>query len=61
MGAETYLFKDVVDAFVAEARACERALLLAGAMGFRRLIVEGDSLFGPRMVNGAAHTLAWKV
>ncbi|KAA3489989.1 reverse transcriptase [Gossypium australe] len=44
VGAGTYLFKDVVDAFVAKARACERALLLARAMGFRRLIVEGDSL-----------------
>ncbi|KAK5792413.1 hypothetical protein PVK06_033527 [Gossypium arboreum] len=44
VGAETYLFKDVVDAFVVEARACKRALLLAGAIGFRRLIVEGDSL-----------------
>lgn len=47
VGAETYLFEDVVDAFVAEARVCKRALLLAGAMGFRRLIVEGDSLFVP--------------
>ncbi|KAK5794999.1 hypothetical protein PVK06_036253 [Gossypium arboreum] len=27
VGAETYLFEDVVDAFVAEARACERAIL----------------------------------
>ncbi|KAK5772396.1 hypothetical protein PVK06_048684 [Gossypium arboreum] len=41
VGAETYLFLDVFDAFVAEARACERALIFAGAMGFRRLIVEG--------------------
>ncbi|XP_016670040.1 uncharacterized protein [Gossypium hirsutum] len=44
IGAETYLFANVVDAFVAEARACERALIFAGSMGFRRLIVEGDSL-----------------
>ncbi|KAA3479975.1 reverse transcriptase [Gossypium australe] len=44
VGAETYLFKNVADAFVAEARACERALILAGAMGFRRLVVEGDLL-----------------
>lgn len=29
IGAETYLFSDVVDAFVAEARACERALIFA--------------------------------
>ncbi|KAA3484080.1 reverse transcriptase [Gossypium australe] len=44
VGAETYLFKDVTDAFVAEARACERALILAAALGFRRLVLEGDSL-----------------
>ncbi|KAK5832781.1 hypothetical protein PVK06_016584 [Gossypium arboreum] len=50
VGAETYLFEDVVDAFVAEARACERVLLLACAMGFRHLIVE--------VGYGAAHTLA---
>ncbi|KAH1045942.1 hypothetical protein J1N35_036726 [Gossypium stocksii] len=66
MGVETYLFMNVADAFVAEARACERSLLFALRMGFRRLIVEGDSLtfeevhylFVPRSVNGAAHTLA---
>ncbi|KAK5826564.1 hypothetical protein PVK06_021489 [Gossypium arboreum] len=44
IGAETYLFEDVVDAFVAEARTCERALIFAGIMGLRHLIVEGDSL-----------------
>lgn len=58
VGAETYLFEDVVDAFVAEARACERALLFAFRMGFRCLVVERDSLFVPRLVNRAAHTLA---
>ncbi|MFQ6662772.1 hypothetical protein Gotur_030512, partial [Gossypium turneri] len=44
LGAETYLFTDVADAFVAEARACERALIFAKRMCFRRLVVEGDSL-----------------
>ncbi|KAH1040096.1 hypothetical protein J1N35_041839 [Gossypium stocksii] len=44
VGAETYLFNDVVDAFVVEARACKRALLFAINMGFRLLLVEGDSL-----------------
>ncbi|KAK5792370.1 hypothetical protein PVK06_033484 [Gossypium arboreum] len=44
VGAETYLFTDIVDAFVAEVRACERALIFALRMGLRRLIVEGDSL-----------------
>ncbi|MFQ6663932.1 hypothetical protein Gotur_031232 [Gossypium turneri] len=44
VGAETYLFADIVDAFVAEARACERALMFARSMCCRRLIVEGDSL-----------------
>ncbi|KAA3467221.1 reverse transcriptase [Gossypium australe] len=43
LGACTYPFEDVVDAFVAEARACERALLFAFEMGFRRLLLEGDS------------------
>ncbi|MBA0576378.1 hypothetical protein Golob_025139 [Gossypium lobatum] len=44
VGADTYLFEDVGDAFVAEARACERALLFARMMGFRQLLVESDSL-----------------
>ncbi|MBA0674950.1 hypothetical protein Goari_016519 [Gossypium aridum] len=44
VGAETYLFEDVGDAFVAEARACERVLIFVRQMCFRRLIVEGDSL-----------------
>ncbi|MBA0845808.1 hypothetical protein Goarm_022782, partial [Gossypium armourianum] len=44
VGADTYLFEEVGDAFVAKARACEKALLFARMMGFRRLIVEGDSL-----------------
>ncbi|MBA0819014.1 hypothetical protein Gohar_000120 [Gossypium harknessii] len=42
--AVTYLVEDVDDTFVAEARACERALILVKLKGFRRLIVEGDSL-----------------
>ncbi|KAA3459024.1 reverse transcriptase [Gossypium australe] len=44
LGAETYLFTDVADPFVAEARACERAMLFAKTMGFRCLVVEGDAL-----------------
>ncbi|KAK5842421.1 hypothetical protein PVK06_004774 [Gossypium arboreum] len=44
VGAETYLVEDVADAFVAEARACERALIYAAERGFRRLQLEGDSL-----------------
>lgn len=64
VGAETYLFSDMVDAFVAEARVYERALLFAINMGFRHLVVEGDSLtvikklFVPRLVNSVAQTLA---
>ncbi|PPD88399.1 hypothetical protein GOBAR_DD14660 [Gossypium barbadense] len=64
VGAETYLFNDVADAFVAEARACERALIFAGRMCFRRLVVEGDLLTEisylavTRLINEAAHTLA---
>ncbi|KAA3475918.1 nuclear pore complex protein NUP98A-like isoform X2 [Gossypium australe] len=34
VGAETYLFRDVSDAFVAEAKACERALCMAATWGF---------------------------
>ncbi|MBA0821938.1 hypothetical protein Goarm_018764 [Gossypium armourianum] len=45
VGAETYLFEDVVDAFVAEARACERALIFA------------SKIFVSRAVNEAAHYL----
>ncbi|KAA3474873.1 Ribonuclease H-like superfamily protein [Gossypium australe] len=41
---ETYLFQNIADPFVAEARACERALLFAKTMGFQRLEVEGDAL-----------------
>ncbi|KAH1067121.1 hypothetical protein J1N35_032108 [Gossypium stocksii] len=44
LGACTYLIQDVADAFIAEARACERALLFAKDMGFQKLEVEGDSL-----------------
>ncbi|KAH1122865.1 hypothetical protein J1N35_006025 [Gossypium stocksii] len=54
VGVETYFIEEVVDAFVAEAQACERALIFATEMGFGRLIVDGDSL----MVNRASHTLA---
>ncbi|KAA3481323.1 reverse transcriptase [Gossypium australe] len=43
-GAKTYLFENVADPFVAEARAYERTLFFAAKMNFRRLIVEGDSL-----------------
>ncbi|KAA3460646.1 reverse transcriptase [Gossypium australe] len=44
MGACAYQYKDVADAFVAEARACERALLFAIDMGFKKIILEEDSL-----------------
>ncbi|KAA3481443.1 reverse transcriptase [Gossypium australe] len=44
IGAETYLFENITDPFVAEARACEWAVLLVKAMGLRRLAVEGDAL-----------------
>ncbi|MBA0868457.1 hypothetical protein Goshw_013855 [Gossypium schwendimanii] len=44
MGACTFPYERVVNAFVAEAKAYERALLFAIKMGFRRILVEGDSL-----------------
>ncbi|KAA3482175.1 reverse transcriptase [Gossypium australe] len=43
-GVETYLINHIADPFMAEARACERAVIFALFMGFRRLVVEGDSL-----------------
>ncbi|KAH1032430.1 hypothetical protein J1N35_044604 [Gossypium stocksii] len=44
IGAETYLFTDVCDACVAEARACERVLRFAIERDFRCITVKGDSL-----------------
>ncbi|PPD69784.1 hypothetical protein GOBAR_DD33335 [Gossypium barbadense] len=44
MGSCTYPYDGIHDAFVAEARACERALLFAAKMGFLKISVEGDSL-----------------
>ncbi|MBA0878796.1 hypothetical protein Goshw_022034 [Gossypium schwendimanii] len=44
MGACTYPYERVVDAFVIEARAYERALLFAIDIGFRSILLEGDSL-----------------
>ncbi|KAA3467477.1 reverse transcriptase [Gossypium australe] len=44
MGACTYPYTGVADAFVAEARAYERALCFVLDMGFRKLILERDSL-----------------
>ncbi|KAK5835503.1 hypothetical protein PVK06_011193 [Gossypium arboreum] len=68
LGAYTYPIADVADAFVAEARACERALYFALDMGFRNIILECDSLtrffeavayqFVPRDTNWATHALA---
>lgn len=44
MGTCTYPLVDIADAFVAEARACERAFYFALDMGFRKVVLEGDSL-----------------
>ncbi|XP_016673124.1 uncharacterized protein [Gossypium hirsutum] len=44
MGACTYPYEGVVDAFVTEARAYERALLFEIDLGFRSILLEGDSL-----------------
>lgn len=41
MGACSYLFQNMADAFVAEAKACEIALLFAIEIRFRRIVVEG--------------------
>ncbi|MBA0848267.1 hypothetical protein Goshw_030386, partial [Gossypium schwendimanii] len=65
MGACTYPLLDVADAFMAEARACERALYFALDMGFRKHILflagsfkEVTYPFVPREANKAAHELA---
>ncbi|MBA0640397.1 hypothetical protein Goklo_023339 [Gossypium klotzschianum] len=64
MGACTYPLLDVADAFVAEARACERALYFALDMGFRKVVLEAGSfeevtyLFVPRETNKVAYELA---
>ncbi|KAH1056339.1 hypothetical protein J1N35_034404 [Gossypium stocksii] len=44
LGACTYPSGDVADAVVAEAKACERAILFMVEMGWRRIILEGDPL-----------------
>ncbi|MBA0753655.1 hypothetical protein Gogos_021363 [Gossypium gossypioides] len=44
MGACTYPYSHVVDAFVAESRACERAIWFARELGFQHIQIEGDSL-----------------
>ncbi|MBA0749293.1 hypothetical protein Gogos_003240, partial [Gossypium gossypioides] len=44
MGACTYPMMDIADAFMAEARACERAIYFALDMGFRKVVLKGDLL-----------------
>ncbi|MBA0808305.1 hypothetical protein Gohar_024056, partial [Gossypium harknessii] len=44
MGACPYPHIGIADAFIAEARACERAIIFAVEMGFRAVQIEGDSL-----------------
>ncbi|MBA0844963.1 hypothetical protein Goarm_022609, partial [Gossypium armourianum] len=62
VGVETYLFEYVADSFVAEARACERALIFTRKMCFQRLLDmffdEVTYIFVPRAVNEEAHVLA---
>lgn len=47
VGAETYLFLNVSDACLAEARACERVLLFTVERGYWRLFIEGDYICAP--------------
>ncbi|MBA0756894.1 hypothetical protein Gotri_020033 [Gossypium trilobum] len=51
MGACTYPLLDAADAFMAETRACERALYFALDMGFRKVVLEGDSLTAIKKLN----------
>lgn len=49
----------VADATTVEAKTCLQAVTVAEELGFRRLVVEGDSRhFVGRAVNRAAHTIA---
>lgn len=51
LGACTYPFSNVVDAVVAEARACERAMLFAAAAEWTRILLESDSLTTIKKLN----------
>ncbi|KAH1047198.1 hypothetical protein J1N35_037982 [Gossypium stocksii] len=51
MGACTYRFDDMADVAVAEARACERAMVFASELGCKRIMVEGDSLITIKKLN----------
>lgn len=51
MGACTYPSGDVVDAVVAEARACERAIFFVAELGWKRILLEGDSLTTSKKLN----------
>ncbi|KAK8686291.1 hypothetical protein V6N13_125318 [Hibiscus sabdariffa] len=44
LAAGTYPHTRIADAFTAEAVACERAVVFAQDLGFRSIIIEGDSL-----------------
>ncbi|MBA0839262.1 hypothetical protein Goarm_005011, partial [Gossypium armourianum] len=64
MAAGTYPYENVADSVVAEARVCLSAMILLEELGFREVVVEGDSLTVIRKIraiedgNRAAHTLA---
>ncbi|MBA0819599.1 hypothetical protein Gohar_022145, partial [Gossypium harknessii] len=44
MAAGTYPYENVADSVVAEARVCLSAMILLEELGFREVVVEGDSL-----------------
>ncbi|KAL4361294.1 hypothetical protein GQ457_04G002860 [Hibiscus cannabinus] len=54
MAACTYPHTGIADAFVAEAVACERAVMLAIDLGFRSIQIEGDSLSVIKKLNSSA-------
>ncbi|KAL4369153.1 hypothetical protein GQ457_05G006010 [Hibiscus cannabinus] len=51
MAACSFLHRNVVDAFVAEAYACKQAVCFAKDLGFTRVIIEGDSLIIIKKLN----------
>ncbi|MBA0578907.1 hypothetical protein Gorai_021178 [Gossypium raimondii] len=64
MGSGVVLYSHVADAFAAEALACLHAITFARDMGFRKVVVEGDSrtiivkVQRDRESNLVAHTIA---
>lgn len=63
MAACTFPWDNILDPFMAEARACLQAIVMAEELGFQDVCVEGDALtiirkLNSREANKAAHEMA---